>query len=94
MGKRDDHINDLLPLLERFIATGDDKELFGYLTSNSNLPGPRGNLELAEAFGDAIVQCADNDRLYHLCQMMTDVSADEAPVNDPRATAEVLMSLV
>ena len=84
MGKRDDHVSDLLRLFEAFIATGDDKQLLDYLTSNSNLPGPRGNLELAEAFGDAIVQRAENDKLWQLCRTMTDVSADEAPVGDPR----------
>jgi hypothetical protein len=83
MGKRENHVNDLLPLFEAFIATSDDKQLLDYLTSNSNLPGPRGNLELAEAFGDAIGQRAEKDKLYHLCRTMTDVTADEAPVGDP-----------
>jgi hypothetical protein len=84
MSKRDDYIHKLLPLFDAHIATGDDEELLDYLTSNSNLPGPRGNLELAEAFGDATAQCAAHDKLHHLCQTMTQVSADEAPAGDPR----------
>jgi hypothetical protein len=84
MGKRENHVNDLLRLFEAFIATADDKELLGYLTSNSNLPGPRGNLELAEAFGDAMGQCTAADRLWQLCRTMTEVSAEEGPVGDPR----------
>jgi hypothetical protein len=65
-------------------AKTEETYLLDYLTSNSNLPGPRGNLELAEAFGDAIARCAAHDKLYHLCQTMTQVSADEAPAGDPR----------
>lgn len=84
MSKRENYAHELYPLFDAFITTGDDEDLLNYLIANSNLPGPRGNLELAEAFGDAIAQCAKDDNLYHLCQTMTAVSADEAPTGDPR----------
>lgn len=34
------------------LAEGKFEELKSYLKANSNLPGPRGNLEMAYAFGD------------------------------------------
>lgn len=84
MGKRENYTHELFPLFDAFITTGDGEKLLDYLTTNSNLPGPRGNLELAEAFGDAIAQCVKDGKLFHLCQTMTAVSADEAPTGDPR----------
>jgi hypothetical protein len=84
MSKRENYAHKLYPLFDAFITSGDDQELLDYLTTNSNLPGPRGNLELAEAFGDVIAQCAAYDKLYHLCQTMTAIPADEAPTGDPR----------
>lgn len=84
MGKREDYKRRLIALLDEFIATGNDQALFDYIASNSNLPGPRGNLELTEAFGDAIEQHASSESLRPLCQTMAEISAEEAPVNDPR----------
>ena len=59
-----------------------------YLVSNSNLPGPRGNLELAQAFGDVIGERAGRgatpDVLWALCDDLASITAEEAPVNDPR----------
>jgi hypothetical protein len=86
MGKKENHRQELMPLVDQFIATGDDEALLDYIAANSNLPGPRGNLELAAAFADLIGQYAPekSDRLWELCAHMTAVSADEAPVGDPR----------
>ena len=86
MGKKEDYKRELIALLDAFIVTGNDQGLFDYIASNSNLPGPRGNLELAEAFGDATGQYAQekSGQLWELCAKMTKVSADEAPVNSPR----------
>jgi hypothetical protein len=84
--KRDDYKRELTALLDGFIATGSDQALFDYAVANSNLPGPRGNLELAYAFADVTGQHAPkkSGRLWELCTKMAEVSADEAPVNDPR----------
>jgi hypothetical protein len=81
-----DHQQDLTPLITEFLATGDAGKLTAYLASHSNLPGPRGNLELAAAFADLVGQYAPEKsaRLWELCATMTEVSAEEAPVNDPR----------
>ena len=88
MGKRDVHKQDLAALFDAFEATGDIKELTTYLVSNSNLPGPRGNLELAYAFGDVIGKQAGQgtslESIWTLCKDLTKISAAEAPVGDPR----------
>lgn len=85
MNKRDRHRQELSPYLDAFLGTDDSDPLNGYLSANSNLPGRRGNLELAQAFGDAVFDYAGQgtDRLWSLCSEMTALSADRAPVNDP-----------
>ena len=85
MDKREGHKKDLICLLEEYFETGHDQDLIGYIVSNSNLPGPRGNLELAQAFGDLAQDCtADNvEGLWRLSAQMAGVSAEEAPVNAP-----------
>lgn len=86
MGKKENHKRDLIGLLDEFAETGDAKRLAGYIVSNSNLPGPRGNLELAVAFADLVEDYAEkeDEKLWGLCLNMTAISADEAPVNDPQ----------
>ncbi len=75
----------LAKLLDNFLKTGYEKGLTEYLVSKSNLPGPRGNLELAAAFADLIeVNFSKNpERLWDLCIKAISISSDEAPVNDP-----------
>ena len=86
MGKREKHKQDLTGLLDASLVTGEVQELLGYIVSNSNLPGPRGNLELAHAFADVVEahSASAETKLWELCVQMTEVSVDEAPVNDPR----------
>jgi len=50
---REGWINDLHKLLQDYATTGDDGEVAAYLVPRSGLPGPRGNIELAQAFADA-----------------------------------------
>ena len=88
MGKRDGHKQDLCRLFDEFDARGDAEALVAYLVSNSSLPGPRGNLELAQAFGDVVGERAGEgqtpESLWALCDGLTGITAAEAPVNDPR----------
>ena len=85
MGKREAHREELTPLFASFFGTGDADVLIEYLVAHSNLPGRRGNLELAHAFADVVAEGAGREagRLWPLCLEMTSVSPDEAPVNDP-----------
>jgi hypothetical protein len=86
MNKRERHRRDLSALLDGFLETGDVDPLLGYIVSHSNLPGRRGNLELAFAFGDLVHDCAERgpQPLWALCVQMAKTSAAEAPVNAPQ----------
>jgi len=86
MSKKENHKRDLTPLFDEFLKTDDAGRIIEYLLSNSNLPGRRANLELAEAFAEVIeVYCAeDPERLWSLSLNLTEVSPDEAQVNNPK----------
>lgn len=86
MGKKETYQQDLVTWFDAFLEGGDAKGMRDYLVAHSNLPGPRANLELAEAFGDALAGYPPQtrQRLWELCAGMTAVSAEEGPVNDPR----------
>lgn len=82
MSKKAQHLHDLSRLLDDLIQGGSAEALTRYLLSHSNLPGPRGNLELAAAFGDLVESRGDAATgLWSLCLDMTAISAGEAPVN-------------
>jgi hypothetical protein len=85
MSKKENHKRDLVDLFDEFIKTGNAERLMGYIISNSNLPGPRANLELAEAFADVGKDHfgKENTKLWALCTNMAEILADEAPVNAP-----------
>jgi hypothetical protein len=86
MSKKDNYQQDLTTLLDRFFEAGSVERLKDYIAVNSNLPGPRGNLELAAAFGQKIAEYAQDDpqKLWQLCADMASIPASEAPVNSPR----------
>jgi len=77
---------DLANLFGDFLKTGDQSKIIGYLISNSNLPGPRGNLELAGVFAEVVEEhlVKAPGRLWTLCQELTEYSPDDAPTNDPK----------
>jgi hypothetical protein len=85
MGKKERHEQDLEGIINEFLEGGSTSELMGYLLSNSNLPGRRANLELADAFGDVIEKhiSGESRRLWRLSVAMSKISPDEAPVNSP-----------
>jgi hypothetical protein len=88
LGKMAGHARDVQVLLEKLMDEGDDQALEEYLLLNSNLPSPRGNIELATAFGDVVGDFAWQgqavQQLWAQCVHMTGISVEEAPVNDPR----------
>jgi hypothetical protein len=74
-------------LLERLDAGG-RKALESHLLAHSNLPGPRGNLELSAAFAAAVRDRLENDPqtappLWALCEAWAKLDLAAAPVNDP-----------
>ncbi len=72
MGKREDFIRKLKPIIN------DPEKLERFIIANSNLPGPRGNLELA--FGLAEIY-NDLDVLLR----WTRITEDQADVNNPKS---------
>ena len=86
MGKKEDLKRELIALLDAFIATGNSRDICDYIAANSNLPGPRGNLELAAAFAELIGQYApEKDKwLWELCAKMTEVLMAVAVFPSPR----------
>ena len=67
------------------LAQPEDAEvLAGYLADNSRLPGPRGNLELADAFADAVAGYDRRSPWYPVLVGWAATTADVVPTNDPR----------
>jgi len=66
--------------------TGDPRPLATFLRGHSNLPGPRGNLELAWQFADAATARAAGPRAgaaWQVALALAAVGPDEAPTGDP-----------
>ena len=85
MSKKGRHKQDLVGLFDEFVETGDAEKVLRYIISNSNLPSPRANLELAAAFSELVEGYSREGeaKFWELVIKMTAVSADEAPVNAP-----------
>jgi hypothetical protein len=60
--------------------------LIEYLASGSNLPGPRGNLELADALVDAVskIPKVTGQKLWRLSERLCEFTPDIAPTNNPK----------
>jgi len=86
VNKKEGHKQDLANFLCDFLKTSNKEEITEYLISNSNLPSPRANLELANAFAEVVEVYSSRhaDTLWNLCLRLIQISSDEAPVNDPK----------
>jgi hypothetical protein len=86
MSKKESYKEQLTGLINESLKTGMADNLMKYLTSNSNLPGPRGNLELADVFADLIKDYAgkEQEKLWSLSLQLTQPPLIEAPVNNPK----------
>jgi len=79
----DDH--QLTEHFENALA-GEPRPLCSFLREHSNLPGPRGNLELAGQFADLVATRAAGDRgaaTWGVVTGLAAVGSDEAPTGDP-----------
>jgi hypothetical protein len=81
MGKRDEYVEELGLLLQEEHREG---ALKAFLSANSNLPGPRGNLELAWAYGDLVAAIDVDAALWRALGGWLRLSEREAPTGDPR----------
>lgn len=71
-------------LLKPLISESSYTELEDVLISNSNLPGPRGNLELADAFADCFEIEQANDNILDLLGKWARISKGETPSDSPK----------
>ncbi len=88
MTRKETYIREVARLLTSFLSSGSAADLLAYLVAGSHLPGPRANLELADAFSETVrefaVADADEHRiLWDLCVELACVSPDDAPTGDP-----------
>ncbi len=74
--------NEYSKYISEYIKKGDLEELRGFLVANSNLPGPRGNLEMAYAFADCF-DCVIGAGLWEFILVLSGIGSDEAPVGSP-----------
>jgi len=81
MGKRSSYLIRLMPLLTGEIPDAGLEEL---LVSESNLPGPRANLELAWGFADCFEKIVLSEELFALLKKWVGIGADQAPTQHPR----------
>lgn len=81
MGKYDEYSEKIRGLLNGKVTIS---KLESFISSNSSLPGPRANLELASAFADYFDQDNISDEVWDMLQKWMDMGSDKAPTNDPR----------
>ncbi len=86
MSKKKSYKENLTRLIDEYLKTGTAENLMKYLASNCNLPGPRGNLELADVFADVVRDCGGREceKLWNLSLQLSRFSLIEAPVNNPK----------
>jgi len=86
MSKIESYKQYIIPLIEAYFNSNDSQKLTNYFITNSNLPGPRANLELANAFADIVQEYSngESENLWQLCSEFVNISAGEAPTNDPK----------
>jgi len=73
-------------LLDEALLSGETATLFRFLAEQSDLPGPRGNLEMAAALADLAAERAggEGERLWRLADAMTHLDAEAVPTGDPQ----------
>ena len=81
-----DRANDISPSQLRELLLDEERfdELAMVLAANSNLPGPRGNLELADSFAKHVGAIGASDTRWQLFRNWAGISAAEAPTGNPR----------
>ena len=85
-GKAESYQSELNSTVDNYLQTGEIGALKEIVEANSNLPGPRANLEFAAAFGETIAKRAQSlaGQMRDLCSELVKLSPEEAPVGDPK----------
>jgi hypothetical protein len=86
MNKKEKYHIGLSKIIRSYLEINDEQILLDYFINESNLPGRRANLELAEAFTDIVGETDENSsrKLWNLCLFLIGYSPDKAPVNSPK----------
>lgn len=86
MSKKEKYHIELSGLLKNYLEMHDKQLILEYFINNSNLPGRRANLELANAFVDISVEFNENlsKELWDLCLYLISFDDNKAPTNDPK----------
>jgi len=86
MNKIDSYKEEIREKINVFLSSGDKVVITQFLTDNSNLPGRRANIELANAFADVIADYKTNksDILWKFCLFLVSFTPDKAETNDPK----------
>ena len=85
MGKKENHKKDFDFLIKSYIENQDGNPITQYIIKNSNLPGKRGNLEMAEAFYESLLDLPieKTNLIWSFLIGLTNISEKEAPKNTP-----------
>lgn len=82
---RREDVEEITRQLGLFATRFTDDEFRAYVAANSRLPGPRANLEFADAFARAVRgQEAQWRTMWTLCTRWTATPPKDAPTDDPR----------
>ncbi|MHA1978749.1 MAG: hypothetical protein ACW98I_17745 [Candidatus Hodarchaeales archaeon] len=86
MSKTQKHQDELKPLFEGYLQEKSSSKLIHYLKINSNLPGRRGNLELAKAFTNMVDEFSPNHHssLTKLIDDFCAINSIDAPTNSSK----------
>ena len=86
MTKTESHKIELKDLLNEYLKSKDEKALIQYFIKNSNLPGRRGNIEMAVAFTDIISENFKENiaEIWNISIKLTQMSSIVAPTNNPK----------
>ena len=87
LSNKEKYYQEVQEILNRFLETLNDQEFNRYLLSNSNLPSPRVNLELAYAIFDVLAIFKKNDdkkELWSLFLNLSKVNPKKGPTHSPK----------
>ncbi|MFW9877103.1 MAG: hypothetical protein ACFFG0_28770 [Candidatus Thorarchaeota archaeon] len=86
MNKKEKYNIELSKKIRHYYENEDKQIIIDYFINNSNLPGPRANLELANAFADISGELKEVNpkNLWDLCLFLISFTPDKAPTNNPK----------
>lgn len=86
MNKIDSYKEEIREKINTSLHSTDKVIITQFLTDNSNLPGRRANIELANAFAEVIADYKNNksEIMWKYCLFLVSFTPDKAGTNDPK----------